>query len=222
VRDALNHVGHVSIGEPNRIGQSRREALGLARADGYESFLYCDFDRWLHWAESYPEELSTLPAEIHRRQPEAWYVCLGRSPRAFATHPRVQRVTEARSNQVISLLTGRTLDATAGACWIARPAADIVLSESIETSNATDLEWPALIAVRDRGRLGSRRVEGLEFETATFHQRDIRAAGGLEAWLARHYDRQDVWEVRTQLMTESVRAALRVFDGAAMNALSCD
>ena len=176
----------------------------------------------MHWAANFPEELAKLPDEISRDQPRAWYVCLGRTPRAFATHPRVQRETETHSNQVISLLTGRTLDATAGACWIARPAADVILSESIETSNATDLEWPALIAVRDRSRLGGRRVEGLEFETATFHQRDIRAAGGLEAWLAQHYDRKDVREARIRLMTESVRAALRVFDGAAMNALSCD
>lgn len=220
--EILAAFGSVSIGEANQIGQSRRAVLRQARADGFETIIYCDFDRWLHWAARHADELAGLPAAIQRAHPDRWYVCLGRTRRAFTTHPRVQCQTEAHSNHVISLLTGDDLDATAGACWLTAPAADIILAESVEASNATDLEWPALIAVRDRALVGCLRLEGLEFETATFYGSEIDAAGGRDAWLAATYERPEVWESRQKLMTESIRAALRVFDAAAMNGLSCE
>jgi hypothetical protein len=215
VLDALARLGDVSIEEPDLIGRSRREVLRYARAEGAETILYCDFDRWLHWAWHYQRELIDMPQAINQRCSHAWYVCLGRTPRAFTTHPRVQRETEELSNDVISLLIGQPLDATAGACWMTGRAADIILSESIEESNATDLEWPALIAVRDRSRIGGMCVDGLEFETASFHPHEIDAAGGLDAWLSIHYERLHVWEMRMGLMAQSVKAALRVFDAAA-------
>lgn len=220
--ECLTEIGNVSVGEPNRIGQSRREALQLAREDGAERLFYCDFDRWLHWADRFPDELQGLPGTIVRHDPDAWYVCLGRSSRAFATHPRVQRETEALSNRVISLLTGKKVDATAGSCWLTAPAADLILADSVETSNATDLEWPALIARSGPGRLSSFRVEGLEFETATFYRQEICAAGGFDTWVAQNYEGQETREIRQQLMTQSMRAALRVYGSKAMNALSCD
>ena len=210
--DALERIGNVSIGAPNSIGQSRREVLQRARADGAESIMYCDFDRWLHWVGSYRHELIDLPRKISRRLPRAWYVCLGRTPRAFATHPKVQCYTEDFTNQVISLLAGEELDATAGACWMTGSAADLILSESIEASNATDLEWPALIAVVDRRRLGCLKTEGLEFETATFHLQEIQDAGGTEAWLAKNYERPDVWKDRIKLMNRSIEVALDILD----------
>lgn len=218
----LHEFGHVTVGEANQIGQSRREVLRQARSNGAEAILYCDFDRWLHWEENHQTELEGLTAAIQRTHSDKSYVCLGRTERAFGTHPRVQRRTEEFSNGIISLLVGQELDATAGACWLTARAADLILSASIETSNATDLEWPALVAVRDRSLLGGLRLDGLEFETATFHRREIAAAGGLDSWLAATYERPEVWEGRLGLMTASVRAALRVFDAAAMNALSCE
>jgi len=215
VLGALERLGDVSIEVPGLIGRSRREVLRYARADGAETIMYCDFDRWLHWAWHYQRELIDVPQAIDQRCPHAWYVCLGRTSRAYTTHPRVQRETEQLSNDVISLLVGQSLDATAGACWMTGRAADIILSESIEESNATDLEWPALIAVRDRSRIEGMCVDGLEFETASFQPHEIDAAGGLDAWLAIHYEQPRVWETRMRLMAQSVKAALRVFDAAA-------
>ena len=60
------------------------------------------------------------PERLLARRPRPWYVCLGRTRRAFATHPYVQRTTERATNRAASLALGRRLDATAGACWLTR------------------------------------------------------------------------------------------------------
>jgi hypothetical protein len=228
------------IGGPNaQVGAARRLALRTAFQAGEATFLYCDFDRWLHWVGRFPEELRDLPAALAGRRPRPWYACLGRTRRAFATHPYVQRVAEGATNRAASLALGRRLDATAGACWLDRRGAEIVLAGSVEETNATDLEWPALVN-REAGRgwaggvasgrlagrgwaggvasgrlAGRRRVayvatEGLEFETAEFYAPEIAALGGREAWERAHYERPEVWRARLGLATDSVTALCRV------------
>lgn len=206
----LARQGEVAIDAPGSVGHSRREALRSAWSDGASSFLYCDFDRWLHWSSRFPSELDELPRTIARSAPDSWYVCLGRTARAFATHPDVQQCTEGLTNQAFSSLAGWRIDATAGACWLSREGAEIVLAKSCERTNATDLEWPSLILARDPERLGYLGTEGLEFETATFHTREIEDVGGRDAWVALHYDCRQVWEARAELMHASIQAAVRV------------
>ena len=151
-----------------------------------------------------------MPARIDRQRPRRWYACLGRTARAFATHPDVQRLTETVTNTALSLALGRRLDAVAGASWLSRAGAELILPRSIETTNATDLEWPALIALVDPRRIGLLRCEGLEFETAAFYPEAIAAAGGLAAWLHRTYDHPESWRARTQLAADSIAALARV------------
>ena len=129
-----------------RTGEGRRAAL--AAAPSHLTAFSCDFDRWLHWASTWPQELAGLPqrvARLARGRPAPWYVCLGRTARAFATHPPAQRLPEAATNRVLSLAAGRQLDAVAGAAWITPEAAPIILAESIEVTAANDLEWAGLI-----------------------------------------------------------------------------
>ena len=150
----------------------------------------------------FPEELRGLPGRPRRAPPAApWYACLGRTRRAFQTHPYVQRVAEGATNRA-SLALGRRLDATAGACWLDRSGAEIVLAGSVEETNATDLEWPALIyrgggggggGGGPRARVAYVATEGLEFETAEFYAPEIAALGGREAWERAHYERPEVW-----------------------------
>ena len=209
-RALLEARGVTIIAGDARVGTARRAAVAKAHALGAESILACDFDRWLHWAGRFPAELAAVPDRLARRRPRPWYACLGRTARALATHPPVQRVTEGATNRALSLAVGRRLDATAGACWLARPGAELILRESVETTNATDLEWPTLIHRTDPRRLTSLRVEGLEFETATFFPAEVAAAGGEAAWIRAHYDRPEVWRDRLRLSLDSVSAACRV------------
>jgi hypothetical protein len=191
----------------------RRAALAAAWPHAPFCFS-CDFDRWLHWVGSWPEELHDLPARIARMGSTArtrpWAIVLGRTARAFATHPLVQRLPETSTNRALSLAAGRRLDAVSGAIWLSPEGAATVLADSIETTASTDLEWAALILRRDPARLRGLRLEGLEWETPDFHTDAITAAGGLDAWIAATFDTPAMWEARLRLATDSVAALNRV------------
>lgn len=210
----LAERGAVVVPGDARIGVARRTALAAAVAGddgGAGDVLACDFDRWLHWAGRFPEELAGLPVRLARRRPALWYACLGRTARAFATHPPVQRVAERATNRALSLAVGRRLDATAGAAWLAREGAAAVLRGSVAKTAATDLEWPALIHRADPRRLVGLATEGLEFETAAFWpEAEVAAAGGRDAWVRDRYERPEVWLARLRLATDSVAALCRV------------
>lgn len=198
-------------------GESRRAAL-TAAGDGWPAWFACDFDRWLHWAVHWPVELAALPARIAHlgvaRTPP-WYVCLGRTERAFQTHPAVQRLPETATNHAIALAARRPLDAVAGAAWLTAEARQIVLAQSIETTAAADLEWPALILRQAPERLSGLRCEGLEWETPDFHPSAIAAAGGRAAWERATYDTPAMWAARLELAAASTAALMRVRVGNA-------
>ncbi len=200
----------VTGGKNDRVGTARRLALRTAYEAGHETFLYCDFDRWLHWEGRFPGELAPLPGRLPAGARAPWYFCLGRTRRAFDSHPRVQRSAEGATNRAASLALGRRLDAVAGACFMTRDGAGAVLPHSVAETNATDLEWPALVYRADRRRLGYVPTEGLEFETAEFYAPEIAARGGRAAWERAHYDRPEVWNTRLRLAADSVAALCRV------------
>jgi hypothetical protein len=210
---ALEQVGAQTIRAlGGSIGTSRRAALTAAMDSSPDWVLYCDFDRWVHWAIHFPAELENLPSKLAQPQRGAdpCYVCVGRSERAFKTHPETQQIPESATNRAISLQFGQPLDAVAGACWMNTQAARLILRDSREPSAATDLEWPALINRSCTGRVASIETEGLEFETATFYETEIAQAGGRDAWIRATYDRTDVWADRLRLAADSVAALVRV------------
>jgi hypothetical protein len=197
-------------------GEGRRAALAAAFPHG-EAYFNCDLDRWLHWASFWPEELAALPARVarlgssERRRP--WAICLGRTARAFRTHPATQRIPEAATNRALSLAAGRRLDAVSGAVWLSPEGAAIVLAESCEPTASTDLEWAALILRRDPARLRGLRCEGLEWETPDIHAAAIAAAGGLATWTRATYDTPAMWAARLRLAADSTATLQRVMGG---------
>jgi hypothetical protein len=205
----------VQVVEGGATGVARRAALEAIPADLASSNI--DFDRWLHWLTSWPDELEHLPARIDRvaaRQTAApWCVLLGRTARAFATHPQVQRLPETATNRTLSLVVGKSLDAVSGAVWLSPEGREIVLASSVEESAATDLEWAGLILRRDPARLHGLRFEGLEWETPDFHAAAIAAAGGEEPWTRATFDTPALWTARLQLAATSVSALQRVMAG---------
>jgi hypothetical protein len=197
-----------------QAGEGRRAALTAAGPDR-AAYFSCDFDRWLHWARFWPHELAALPARVARlgsRRIPPWYVCLGRTARAFATHPAAQRLPETATNRALAAAAGRPLDAAAGAAWLTPEAAEIILAGSREPTAATDLEWPALILRADPGRLRGLRCEGLEWETPDFHAAEIATAGGLEAWTRATFDTPTMWAARLRLAAASGAALERVLN----------
>jgi hypothetical protein len=209
----LEQLGaHVVPG--GQAGGGRRAALTAAGGD-QPAYFSCDFDRWLHWARFWSDELAALPARVARlsgKRISPWYVCLGRTARAFATHPAAQRLPEAATNRALSAAAGRPLDAAAGAAWRTPGAVEIILAGSREPTAATDLEWPALILRHDPGRLRGLRCEGLEWETPDFHAEAIISAGGLAAWTRATFNTPTMWAARLRLAAASSAALERVLD----------
>lgn len=200
----------VSVTAAGVPGESRRTAVRTALQARTEAVLYCDFDRWLHWAVSHEQELLDLPNRIASIEPSPDYVVLGRTERAFATHPQVQRESELITNIALSASMEVDLDAVAGACWMSRAGAEIVVATSTEQTAATDLEWPALV-FRATGRPPcDLRLDGLEFETARFYPEEIAAAGGRETWERAVYGGPEAWDKRIRLAADSVAALNRV------------
>ena len=207
----LEEVGATIVpGGSEPVGSAMRALLRVALATERSSYLYCDFDRWLHWRGTFPEELAEIPARIAREIPDAWYVCIGRTERAFGSHPEVQRVAEWATNRALAIAAGHALDATAGACWVSREGAAVILRGSREETKATDLEWPALILDADPLRLGGMFVEGLEFETAEFYGEEARRLGGVAVWVRATYETPQMWGARLRLAADSVAGLARV------------
>jgi hypothetical protein len=136
---------------------ARRDAVRLASTTSCEYFHYCDLDRILTGALNYPDELRQVHDEIIQHD----YTILGRTERAFHTHPESWVRTEEITNQICSLELGFGVDITAGSCGFSRPSLHLILQYSV--SPMTDAEWPMIIWRIGRGSVGYHEVEGLEY-----------------------------------------------------------
>ena len=195
-----NHKFRVSTSGTAHVGESRRNAVRRALSRNADFVHYCDADRALKWLIDYGDELAGI---VEQAIPQWAFLAFGRTPRAFETHPTVQRETEYISNRVFSWLFGETekiLDVVAGSCSLSRDAAKIILQESTSLSNATDAEWPMIIDRLTDGDIAFLETDGLEFETAFFLGEEIYAK----------LDTPASWLGRTRLATETFEAAMRV------------
>lgn len=195
-------------GSNGAVGIGRRHALRLGMRSGAPHMHYCDFDRILHWVGRYPSELAVAVEEIERHD----YLMIGRTERAFATHPRVQVDTEGITNHAFSLWYGEPVDVVAGSCGVSRRAASLLLERSTAPTNATDTEWPAVVHLAGMD-VGFIRTEGLEFETPDYFQDQIAAIGSLQAWLEKRSRPLTAWVSRTRLTLESLEALRAVENG---------
>lgn len=185
-----------------QLGAVRRGVVAAALAGNTSHLLYCDCDRMLHWADRFPQELREIVAAI----PEYDFTVLGRTPRAFETHPRIQRETERIINHVFALASGHEWDIGAAARGMSRAVAHSIVHNCPEETVGTDAAWP--LHVQQVGRFGMVHVEteGLEFETPDRYVDEIQRAGGLAAWMAELDTNPRQWGVRLRLAQLEVEA----------------
>ena len=166
---------------PPHIGKGRRKALELALSLGQPTVMYCDGDRLLHWAENYEAELTAVTAHLSA----ADFTVFGRTPRAFATHPRSQQDTEAIVNELYGRLSGRSWDMLAAARGLSRRAAEFILAHSTDDEISTDVSWPLLMAQQQPTWTQAYvATDGLEYETIAQVLSEVAQVGGPDAWLA--------------------------------------
>lgn len=188
------------------IGLARHEALRQGAEAGASSIHLCDWDRLLHWAEHFPEELRSIVGQIGRND----FLILGRTERAFATHPRVQRDTESMVNHVFGLAFGQLLDVTAASRGLSRRAIDALLElPAPEPTLGNDCAWPLYLSRVEGLVLGYAATEGLEWETPDRYADEIAAAGGLDAWILEHDADPRRWELRTRIALDEIEAINR-------------
>lgn len=193
----------------NEVGTSRRNAVASLLKDKSVKFIqYADLDRLLHWQYSYPQELMNIIC----RKPSSAYVALGRIDRAWRTHPNIQisaeKFTSAAFNK--SLKTDPSCDWTSGSCLMERGAAETILKYSIEPTNATDLEWPAVIYRYMHVVPQCILTEGLEFETADYYREEIDVLGSREAWIKSVYQNPQQIKARQKIARDSIAALKRI------------
>jgi hypothetical protein len=188
-----------------QIGEIRRRTLRAGLHAGTSYLHLCDFDRALHWVAHYPRELETIIAGIPGY--DLWV--LGRTARAWATHPPYQVETESLFNKVFCLVTGHAWDVGAGSRGLSRRAAETLLETSREQTVGIDAEWPLLLLRRDGFCVDHRPCEGLEFETADRFGPEIEAAGGYKHWEAEMNADPARWAFRLKVALLIAEAAVR-------------
>ena len=201
------HIAHQRPGKVDSglLGQVRLDTIRAADELGYSHCQLADHDRILHWIASYADELSDVIAQITRYD----LLVLGRTPRAFDTHPQAQQDTERLATHAFELAWGAPWDITAGSRGLSRCAIETLLAESRELSVGNDGEWPLVIRRHPGLRIGYQETEGLEFETADRYADEIAQVGSLEAWLSAKYDTLATWEARIRMAGQIVGAIRR-------------
>ncbi|MCZ7572392.1 MAG: hypothetical protein M5U01_27890 [Ardenticatenaceae bacterium] len=196
--EAPNNIAH--------LGQVRLRALQRAVARGHSCLHLCDWDRALHWARTFPDELRTVLPAI----PDYDFLVMGRTRRAFDSHPHAQRETEHLANEAFAAITGEPFDVSGGSRGVSATAAVALQRWSRVFGVGSDGEWPVL-AHRLGLRCGWFAAEGLEFETADRFAAAIAAAGSYEAWLARAANNGAGWVRRLEF---AAAIAAGAFDAA--------
>ncbi len=187
------------------IGAVRRKTLRAGLQAGTSHLHMCDFDRALHWVAHYPHELGVVIADI----PDYDLLVLGRTNRAWATHPPFQSETEPLFNKVFALVSGLSWDVGAGSRGFSRRAAERLLVSSREQTVGIDAEWPLLLLSQDGFQVGHRACDGLEFETADRFGPEIESAGSYEAWQAQVSADPTRWAFRLRVALLIAEAAIR-------------
>ena len=179
------------------IGRRRREAVNLAfgSATNATHAHLCDFDRILHWAEFHPLELLSMPDRLSAHD----LTVLGRTQRAYDSHTRTQRDTEAIINHVFAIASGLNWDVSAAARGVSRRAAAALETGCADDSIGNDCSWPLFIQQTSDLSLGYIACEGLEFETPDRYARQVAESGGLEAWMQQIDSDPAQWERRLEL-----------------------
>ena len=188
------------------LGRKRRRIVEAALEASSATHVHlCDFDRVLHWAEFQSADLRAALNQIGRHD----FTVLGRTPRAYASHPRVQRDTEALINHAFALAFGQLWDVGAASRGLSRRAAQALIAGCDDDTIGNDCSWPLFLARHDGLRLGYLETEGLEFETPDRYAAEIASAGGLDAWIARMDASPAQWAHRLELARIEVESVVK-------------
>lgn len=185
--------------------RARREALGMALAGGASYIHHCDADRLLHWFMHYPDELKQTIGQI----PTYDYLIMGRTERAFKTHPLTMQKTEVLINHVFKLVYTQDVDIMTGSKGLSARAARWILERTqVKDVFAIDSEWPLLVRQRPQFTMGYVVVEGLEWETPDRLYAQGKDEQTVQAWKERLEASPEEWVHRLRMALSISEAVL--------------
>jgi hypothetical protein len=201
----LDEQGYSTFKAEDTVVGSYRTALAESIPQITDRILYCDLDRALHWIKNYPEELRTLTESI----PQNDFILMGRTMRAFNTHPETQTMTEGIANTLISKTLGfPEAKDILGTTWILTPT----LAESMLKLNSINqygfyAEWPIHMWKTSEHPLFI-EVEGLEWETPDRYRAEIKAQG-LEQW-KKSFQTPTEWRRRNLMLRDFIESTINI------------
>jgi len=174
------HNIHTLTDSSFKIITPYRKAIkkGLELTKANQKLFYIDFDRLVHWIITYPNELGEIFVENMID-----FTLVGRTSRAFKTHPVVMRETEIIINKLVSnLLSIDPVSDIISTCWIfTKELASSLLSLKLNSSTGFYSVWPLYLWKMAPTKTYI-EVEGLEYETPDRFSEEIQQ-GGYESWL---------------------------------------
>jgi hypothetical protein len=164
-----------------------------------EKVFYVDFDRLVHWILEYPEELEN----ILRKNQEFDYLHIGRSERAFESHPETQKNTEKIINNIGSETLGfENPKDLISVCFIFnKTLCHRILSLENKTSTGFYGTWP-LIFWNEALTKTYIEVEGLEWETPDRFISEIKEIG-YSNWL-KNFQSSSEWRKRVRFINDFI------------------
>jgi hypothetical protein len=204
VFEALQSLPHVTAVVTPEWKQGRYLSLKTALETEADYIHYADFDRLLRWVETRPDEWRQTVQVVVLSD----CLVIGRTERAWDTHPRALRETEAVSNSVFSNLLGLPLDLSAGSKGFSQAAAQVLMANTRpDRPMGADSEWIVLLH-RTGFAVDAIQVDGLDWESADRYQ--ITAANAqAQRDAAEQYDQDPQhWSMRVAVAAEIVESGL--------------
>ncbi len=180
------------------MGKTSKEAILQGVKFKTRHIHVCDFDRILHWIKTHPNELRDIVELLPSYQGLTW---IGRTKRAFETHPKTQRKTEEIVNILASEVAGLEVDIMSGSYAMDLKSAKQILKDSKKTDFSFFAEF-LVIAKEKNIQINSLITEGLEWETPDQYTDKIQKEG-YNDWLEEFMSLPE-WKRRVELMEKNV------------------
>lgn len=198
----ISYSKQTTVGNYVAMGKTYKEAIALGLKFKTRHIHVCDFDRILHWVKTYPNELKDI---VELLPSNTGVTFIGRSKRAFETHPKTQKQTEEIVNILASEVAGIDVDIMSGSFAMDMEAVKKILKHSRRNDFSFYAEFLS-IAKRLKIQINSITTEGLEWETPDQYQDKIQKEG-YQDWLDEFMSLPE-WKRRIELMEKNTELLL--------------
>ncbi len=195
----LRNKGFIVIVEPSERNIDTYRTALRTTLDNIDSIsqriFHIDFDRLVHWINTYPEELTN----ILQNNINVEYLHIGRTKRAFNTHPPTQRRTERIVNEFGSKILGfeDTKDLISVCYIFSKDLGEKILKINNFTTTGFYGSWPIYFwnFANSKSYI---EVEGHEWETPDRFKIEIDEIG-FEKWKTQFQSAEE-WHKRVNVV----------------------